>query len=207
MSGHLQDSVSVQGGLVLVGFMGSGKSSVGRIVARRLDLPFADSDAQIEERHGPVAGIFERQGEASFRALEREVVLRLLAEARDRPAVLALGGGAVTDPDVRIALRAAHVVWLAAPPELLWRRVAGVQGEIAGEQQDAAGEQQDAGGEGPEQAQPAAVRPLARDQASFRRLFAERETLYRDVADVTIDAGLPLDEVADAVVRSLTNER
>jgi shikimate kinase len=95
--------------IVLVGAPGSGKSTVGAILAERLGVGFADVDAVIVRRAGkPVAEIFADDGEAVFRALEEEVTAELL----DRPGVLALGGGAVLSPRTRAALRGRRVVWL-----------------------------------------------------------------------------------------------
>jgi shikimate kinase len=91
--------------------MGAGKSTVGRLLAHRLGVPFADSDDVIEQRAGrPPREIFATQGEAVFRALEREVV-RELVSAGDA-GVVALGGGAVEDPATRAVLSAAWVVHL-----------------------------------------------------------------------------------------------
>ncbi len=74
---------------------------------------------------GPIPDIFSARGEAGFRTLEAEVVTAAIAEALERPCVLALGGGAVLSDDVREALRRLpHVVWLTAPPGTLWDRVA-----------------------------------------------------------------------------------
>ena len=93
--------------IVLVGFMGAGKTAVGRALARRLGLPFVDADRLIEERHGPIPEIFDQLGETGFRAIEAATVADCLAGPT---AVLALGGGAVETPDVRAAL-AGHEVW------------------------------------------------------------------------------------------------
>jgi len=88
--------------IVLVGFMGAGKSTVGSLLAGRLGLPFTDSDQVIEQRAGrPVRQIFAEDGEPAFRALEHQVI----AEILDGPArVLALGGGAVEHPGTRAVL-------------------------------------------------------------------------------------------------------
>ena len=89
--------------IVLVGLMGAGKSSIGRRLAQRLDLPFVDADKEIETAAGcTIEEIFERFGEAAFRDGERRVILRLL----DRPPhVLATGGGAFMDPVLRARIR------------------------------------------------------------------------------------------------------
>jgi shikimate kinase len=96
--------------VVLVGFMGAGKTTVGRILAERLGLPFVDSDVLIEQRQGrPIKDIFEAEGEEFFRELEHRTVTGLL---HGQDAVVALGGGALGDIRTREALRNARVVYL-----------------------------------------------------------------------------------------------
>jgi 3-dehydroquinate synthase/shikimate kinase/3-dehydroquinate synthase len=96
--------------VVLVGFMGAGKTTVGHIMAERLGLPFVDSDVLIEQRLGrAITDIFATEGEGYFRQLEHETVTSLV---RGPEAVIALGGGAVEDPRSRAALRHARVVYL-----------------------------------------------------------------------------------------------
>lgn len=96
--------------IVLIGFMGSGKTSVGQIVAARLELPFVDSDAVIEDRAGrPIRELFVVEGEPAFREREHSTVAELVAGP---DAVVALGGGAVLDPRTRSALAGSHVVYL-----------------------------------------------------------------------------------------------
>jgi shikimate kinase len=95
--------------VVLVGAPGSGKSTVGSMLAERLGVPFTDVDAEIERRVGKsVADIFADDGEAVFRAFEEATTLELLGS----PGVLALGGGAVLSSVTRSALRGHRVVWL-----------------------------------------------------------------------------------------------
>lgn len=95
---------------VLVGFMGAGKTTVGRIVAERLGQPFVDSDVLIEQRLGcSIRDIFSTQGEDYFRELEHATVADLV---RGPEGVIALGGGAVTYPRTRAVLRNARVVYL-----------------------------------------------------------------------------------------------
>jgi shikimate kinase len=108
--------------LALVGLMGSGKSSIGRRLARRLRRPFVDSDAEIEQAAGlTVAEIFERYGEAHFRDGERRVIARLVAGP---PRVIATGGGAFIDPATRaLMLERCLVVWLRAEVGTLAERV------------------------------------------------------------------------------------
>lgn len=107
----------------LVGLMGAGKSTLGRALAARLGRPFIDLDAEIERRHGPIISIFEISGEAHFRALEREVLLDLLAAPT--PLVLATGGGTPCQPGLMDhLLRAGPVLWLDAPLDTLLARAA-----------------------------------------------------------------------------------
>jgi shikimate kinase len=109
--------------IVLVGFMGAGKTTVGRLLAARLGLPFADSDQAIERRAGrPVRQIFAEDGEPAFRALEHQVIAELLDGP---PIVLALGGGAAEHPGTRDRLARAQVVYLHVSYEQALRRVGG----------------------------------------------------------------------------------
>ena len=149
MSGERASS----GSLALVGFMGAGKSRIGRIVAQRLAIPFIDTDEVISARHGAIADLFAEHGEAGFRAIERGVVLDELGAAEQGARVVALGGGAVTIDEVRAALRRLpHVVWLDAPPRVLFART-----RTSG-------------------------RPLARDEARFAALYEARRPLYDEVS-------------------------
>jgi shikimate kinase len=96
--------------IVLVGFMGAGKTTVGQLLGRRLSLPFADADTVIEERAGTqVPQIFAERGEPGFRALEHETIASLLTGPR---LVLALGGGAVEHEQTRRLLVGIEVVYL-----------------------------------------------------------------------------------------------
>ena len=107
--------------VVLVGLMGVGKSTVGRRLAKRLGLPFVDSDSAIEDAAGYTAAeMFERYGEQDFRDGERRLVARLIdGEVR----VIATGGGAYVDPRTRQLLNErAITVWLDAPVEILAER-------------------------------------------------------------------------------------
>jgi shikimate kinase len=108
--------------LVLVGFMAAGKSTIGRLLAERLGMPFVDTDAELEKAHGlPVREIFSQRGEPEFRKAERALIFRLLAE---EPQVLSVGGGAYVDDEVREALdRGATAIWLDPPFELILERL------------------------------------------------------------------------------------
>jgi shikimate kinase len=107
--------------IVLVGLMGVGKSTVGRRLARRLGLPFVDSDSEIEEAVGLPAGeLFERYGEADYRDGERRLVARLV-DGQVR--VIATGGGVFVDPRTRALLNDQTItVWLDAPIDVLAER-------------------------------------------------------------------------------------
>jgi shikimate kinase len=108
--------------LVLTGYMGAGKTSVGRRVAGRLDRDFVDADRAIEERAGmPIPEIFSRRGELWFRRTEETVIRELLA---GEPGVLAVGGGALQSARTRGLLqRTTDVVWLRTSVEVAWSRV------------------------------------------------------------------------------------
>ena len=112
--------------IVLVGFMGAGKTTVGHLIAERLGLPFTDSDEAIEQRAGrSIPQIFAEDGEPAFRALEHQVIAELL----DGPAlVLALGGGAAEHPGTRDRLARAQVVYLQVGYEQAMQRVGGDAG-------------------------------------------------------------------------------
>jgi len=119
---NADDPVAGERNIVLVGLMGAGKSSIGRRLANRLGLPFVDADTAIEAAAGcTIEEIFERFGEAHFRAGERRVIERLLEEG---PQVVATGGGAFMDPQTRAAIRRRGIsVWLKADLEVLVQRV------------------------------------------------------------------------------------
>jgi len=108
--------------MVLIGMMGAGKSSLGARLAKALDLPFHDADAEIEEAAGmPIADIFANHGEAAFRDGERRVIKRLVARGAQ---VLALGGGAFMDAETRALLAdQAITIWLDVPIDELEKRV------------------------------------------------------------------------------------
>jgi shikimate kinase len=162
--------------LVLMGFMGTGKSEVGRRLAQRLGRAFVDTDRLVEERAGKrIATIFAEDGEPAFRTLERAAV----AEAAGRGgSVVAVGGGTVLDPENVRCLRAAGVlVYLTARSEIIMGRV----------------------GDG-------SNRPLLRDdpRAEVARLLAERGPVYAAAADITVDTSeRTADDVVREIQRAL----
>ena len=148
--------------IVLVGFMGCGKSTVGRLLADWLGWAFVDLDEQIEAREGmPISRIFERQGEPRFRELEHEALLEQLRSARQGKArVVALGGGSFAEARNREALELGGIsIWLDCPLEKLWERVANES-----------------------------HRPLARRRKDFEELYRERLPHYQG-ADFSVPAG------------------
>lgn len=157
--------------LVLVGAPGSGKSTVGPLVAARLGLAFTDVDTVIEQRAGkPVGEIFADDGEPAFRALEVATTVELLG----RPGVLSLGGGAVTSAEIRTALHGHRVVWLQVSVGQAARRV------------------------GLNEARPLL---LGNVRGQLIKLLAARTPLYAAVATTTVDTdALSADAVVDTVV-------
>lgn len=148
--------------IVLVGMPGSGKSTVGRQLARHLGWRFIDSDAEIEHRLGDsIRAHFEQHGEDSFRDIESATLADLAGQSK---AVLSTGGGSVLREANRAVLRAAGpVVYLRATPEDLYRRLRH--------------DQQRPLLQGPD--------PLGK----LRQLFRVRDPLYREVAEFTLDTG------------------
>ena len=163
--------------ILLTGFMGAGKSTVGRILAARLGLPFADLDAEIEAAAGaPVPAIFAARGEAGFRALESETAARVLA--RPGSGVVAAGGGFPVFENNRALVRRTNtlVLHLDAPFDRLWARIAG-----------------------------GADRPLAKKREETAALFARRAPVYRAFCDFSVQpsAGATPADVATALENAL----
>lgn len=114
--------INEQASIVLTGFMGTGKSTVGRLVADVLGVAFVDTDVVIEERHGPIPVIFERDGEEGFRALERALAEELAADPT--PRVIATGGRMMLDPaNVDALAPVATILCLTADPDDLIDRL------------------------------------------------------------------------------------
>lgn len=159
----------------LTGFMGSGKTAVGRALAQRLRWRFADLDESIEQQGRAVAAIFAVEGEAAFRRVESLALERLLASHAGESLVAALGGGTLGIKQNRARLRfpGSTVILLEAPAEVLWQRCRAQQSE----------------------------RPLLKDELSFRRLYAVRRTHYAG-ADAVIETGVrSVDQVAEEIER------
>lgn len=148
------------GNVYLVGLMGAGKTTIGRSLAKRLDLAFVDSDREIEARTGvSIPTVFEIEGEEGFRKRESQVIADL---AQQRGLVVATGGGVVLRPENRANLSASgFVVYLNVPPHTLWERTRHDRN-----------------------------RPLLQVDDPLRRLkelYAQRDPFYREVADLVVD--------------------
>ena len=169
--------MSTQRNVFLVGPMGSGKTAVGRQLARRLGLVFVDADAEIEERTGvDIPYIFEKEGEAGFRRREREVIEELTAR---EGLVLATGGGTVLDPHNRDRLRArGRVVYLRTSVEQQLQRTRRSEN-----------------------------RPLLKSgnpRATLESLMTARSPLYSTLAEFTVDTdGRRVRTVVEEIVRHL----
>lgn len=158
--------------IVLCGFMGCGKTTVGRQLAAVTGRRFVDMDEYIEERAGmTVSALFDRFGEADFRRREREACAALAGQSG---LVIAAGGGALTFPDNAATLRRTGcIVLITVSPETVLERLKGD-----------------------------ATRPLlARDDkgAAVRELFSRRLPLYREAADIEVNGEQPAPEVARAI--------
>jgi len=159
--------------ITLTGFMGSGKTTVGRIVADALGCPFVDLDQEIVRKTGrSIPQIFESDGESTFRILEKKALEQTISKYSETTAVLSLGGGTVTVPGaVKLLQEKSLCIYLKATVETLRARL---DGDTAG-------------------------RPLADDL--FAERLAKREPLYEAVAHITIDTdGLSPEQIADEII-------
>lgn len=167
--------------IFLVGPMGVGKTTIGRQLAKSLELEFIDSDHVIEERTGAdIPWIFDIEGEAGFRRRERSAIMDLVQK---QGIVLATGGGVVLDPDNRADLAAnGTVVYLHASVDRILARTAKSQ-----------------------------HRPLLKGEnprARIEKLIAEREPLYREIADITVDTDRRgVRSTVNFIIRQLTDKR
>ncbi len=164
--------MQVTGNLFLVGLMGAGKTTVGKLLAKHLGKTFIDCDHELEARTGvKIPLIFELEGETGFRNREA-ALLDELTQRHD--IVLATGGGAVLRPENRAALKRGTVIYLDAAVEDLWRRTRHDKN-----------------------------RPLlqtADPRAKLAELYAQRDPLYREVADIIVPSG---HQSAQHVVREI----
>ncbi len=114
--------MSEQRNIILIGYRGCGKTTVGRVLAKQLSKTFIDSDEQVETEAGvSIKAIFDVGGEAEFRRLEKDAIADIVQQSS---LVISVGGGAILDPQNAERLRASgQVVWLTAPADALWRRI------------------------------------------------------------------------------------
>jgi shikimate kinase len=161
--------------VVLIGAPGSGKTTVGELLATRLDLPFRDTDADVEAITGmPIAQLFVEKGEPYFRELESEAVRAALAS---HDGILSLGGGAVIRHETQAALTGRHVVYLEVDAAEAARRV------------------------GLNTARPLL---LGNVRGQLSQLLAQRRPLYEKVATVTVSTvGHSAEEIADLIAKEL----
>jgi shikimate kinase len=162
----------------LVGFMGAGKTSVGRALARHAGWHFVDLDDRIQARERrTVSEIFEQSGEAAFRRAEREALAELLKQHDGKPLIAALGGGAYAQEEI-VALLAesdAMVVFLDASPDELWRRCS----------------------------TDVIVRPLRREEWEFRRLYDLRRPRYLKASLLVETGGKAIADIVGEIASEL----
>ncbi len=165
--------------IVLIGFMGSGKSTVGRVLHQRLGYPLMDMDSVIERRAGkPITDIFAAEGEAAFRDMESALLEELTVSPPGERRIISTGGGVVVREGNRGLLRKlGYVVWLHAPMGVILERT--------GKNRD---------------------RPLLHSDdpaAKVRALMAERKPWYEETAHLKVDTtGLDCDELATGILES-----
>jgi shikimate kinase len=160
----------------LTGFMGSGKSTVARVLARQVGWLHADLDQRIiEAAQQNIPEIFAKRGEPEFRRIEHEQLTRIFGEAAQhhKPRVVSLGGGTIVQPRNHPLLRQAGVslVWLHCPVDILLGRIAHIQD-----------------------------RPLFRDEDSFRKLYAERLPFY-EAAHYKVDSSVEPLQVVEQILK------
>ncbi|MCX8086790.1 MAG: shikimate kinase [Rhodocyclaceae bacterium] len=170
-----------KGKIFLVGMMGSGKTTLGKRVAREIGMSFIDLDREIERRTGVSVGtIFEFEGEAGFRARESHL-LKEICQSDGGACIVATGGGVVLSPLNRARLQACgYVIYLHALPNLLYARTKTDRG-----------------------------RPLLQVEDPFAKiveLVARRDPLYREVADIVIEAGQEMTTSIAQIVASISKE-
>ncbi|HUO08040.1 MAG TPA: shikimate kinase [Phycisphaerae bacterium] len=170
--------------IVLIGYRGSGKSTVGKRLAQLLGMAFVDTDVLIIERAGrSIREIFAAEGETGFRERESAVIQEVAARSNT---VIAAGGGAILRPENVVAMkRSGKVVWLQAEPEVLHARISGDSATAANRPH---------------------LTQLGGGVEEIRAVLEKRLPLYAAAADVTIDIGrIPLEEAVAHIQESLAD--
>ncbi|MDR0338189.1 MAG: shikimate kinase [Planctomycetaceae bacterium] len=174
--------------LILIGYRGTGKTTIARKLSQRLQIPVIDSDTEIEQRSGKkIADIFAQNGETIFRNLEESTIAEILQQNQGNPFILSTGGGAILRPETRCRLKnSGHVVWLTATPETILHRI----------QDD------------PESA---TLRPNLTTWTPFDEiinLLQKRNPLYAETAHEMIETDcFTIDEITDKIVTPLLSKR
>ena len=166
--------------VALVGLRGAGKSTIGKALAQKLEVPFVELDALVEKDSGlSLSALFSLHGEAYYRRLAREVLIRFLAGADE--AVIATGGGVVTDREAwRLLQKRCTTVWLQATPEDHWKRVL-EQGDV----------------------RPGAASPHAQEE--LRALLKARGPLYAQAALAVDTSRLGIRGAVEEISRRITS--
>ena len=165
--------------IILSGYRATGKSTIGRLLAERLNVDFIDMDKVLVERHGEISDLVKERGWDYFRAREKELLEELVVS---REAVISTGGGAVLHQDVWRELKETGlVVWLTADLETICRRL----------EMDSVSDSQ----------RPSLTGRNIKDEAA--KVLAEREPLYRKGSHLTVDSTKPLAEVVAEIEKAL----
>lgn len=173
-----QESANEVGPIVLIGPMGSGKSTLGKRVAKRLGVRFIDTDKEFSKRHGAITNFFQRNGEERFRELETEVLEEVLQDAEDG-AVVATGGGIVLRPENRALLHGHLVVFLDTTAEQVSNRISTAKRPL-----------------------------LQGDPEAWTKIYLQRLPLYQQVAKETlITAGKPISGTVDELLKIIERWR
>lgn len=185
---HSRSSVSssAHNAVFLIGFMGAGKTSVGRELGKRLNWIFEDLDDRIERRERrTVAQIFRESGETAFRRAEHSALQDIMDAIHQEERVVALGGGAYVQTTNAALLKGSGVpiVFLDAPIEELWERCCRQASEISSE------------------------RPLLRSLDQFRALYEQRRRQYCEASLTVQTGGRTVDEIACEIARQLALEK
>ena len=159
--------------ILLCGFMGAGKTTVGQALASRLGLPLLDTDAMIEAQHGPIPQIFAQQGESAFRQMELQLAQTLPSAGQ---AVISTGGGFLLTPAVRQCLTGnCRVIYLSVPFQECYRRIAASDRPL--------------------------VRQNTKEQLS--QLYARRDGIYRETATWVVDNSDSLENTIGQIISLL----